>query len=162
MLGNALIFPHIFYCLAVVQGVGSVLDGQLQRMINRAVRFVTGLPRDASISGPRRDLGWLTISDYRMLAMGTLMYRVLGSGSPAYLAELFAAYTSTQPRRQVQAQQALVVPSFRTECYRAALAMAGPVIWNGIPVSIRDQSSPAAFKTNLRGWLMQRESQRAS
>ncbi|XP_015118443.1 uncharacterized protein LOC107042086 [Diachasma alloeum] len=157
LLVNALIFPHIFYCLAVLQGMGSVLDLLLQRMINRAVRFVTGLPRDAPISAVRRSLGWLTISGYRTATIASIMYQVQNSSSPSYLTELFASYTSSRPLRQVLAQQALVVPNYRTDTYRAALAVAAPEVWNSIPVLIREQPSSTAFKLQLRRWLLDQE-----
>ncbi|XP_015118947.1 uncharacterized protein LOC107042420 [Diachasma alloeum] len=115
LLVNALIFPHIFYCQAVLQGVGVVLDMQLQRLINRAVRFVSGLPRDAPISAARRSLRWLTISRYRDSAIASIRYQVQLTGNPAYLAELFAVYISTRPLRQALAQQPLVVTNNRAD-----------------------------------------------
>ncbi|XP_015121289.1 uncharacterized protein LOC107044057 [Diachasma alloeum] len=132
-------------------------DLQLQRMINRAVRFVTGLPRDAPISEARRSLGWLSISGYRTVVIASVMYQVQSTGTPQYLADLFAVYTSTRPRRQALAQLALVVPNYRTDTYKAALAVAGPETWNSIPVNIRELTSPTSFKGHLKRWLLDNE-----
>lgn len=153
LLVNAVILPLIQYCLAALQGIALVRDLKLQRLINRAVRFVTGLPRDSHISAARRDLGWLTVAGYRTNATATLLYRVLSTGCPEYLADLLTTYSSSRPRRGALAIQALAVPNFRTDTYRAAFAVAGPETWDTIPTEIRDLPTIGAFKTQLKRWI---------
>lgn len=53
----ALVLPIVNYYSVILLCAGTVIDCKLQRLVNKGIRFIFNLPRDASISGYRRKLG---------------------------------------------------------------------------------------------------------
>ena len=44
----------------------------------------------------------------------------------------------------------LAVPQPRTEFYKRSLSYSGSVLWNGLPLEVRQLTSPSIFKGKLR------------
>ena len=44
----------------------------------------------------------------------------------------------------------LAVPQLRTEFYKRSLSYSGSVLWNGLPLEVRQLTSPSIFKGKLR------------
>ena len=60
MLIQALVFPMIMYCLPVWAPKFKTLRNRIEKVINFAVRTVTGLRKFDHVSRARAELGWLT------------------------------------------------------------------------------------------------------
>ena len=60
MLIQALVFPIITYCLPVWAPKSKSLRKRVEKVLNFAVRAVTGLRKFDRVSGARSGLGWLT------------------------------------------------------------------------------------------------------
>ncbi|XP_053596474.1 uncharacterized protein LOC128668181 [Microplitis demolitor] len=136
-LVNALIQPHINYCSAVIYGLSSVLDGKLQRLANKGIRFVLGLPWDAQITQARKDLNWLTVRKARARSVLNIIWAAIHEHTPSYLAELISVYTSARVLRNQSAAITLTVPNHRTSSYKAAFAVTAPYLWNSLPDDVK-------------------------
>lgn len=149
----ALILPYIDYCSVALIGAGVVNDLKLQRLVNKGVRFIYNLPRDAQISHHRRSLGWLSVKDSRNLMIGCLVHSALAGTAPTFLTSCLMTHVSRRPLRGHQGHL-LLVPPHRTDAYKHSFTVTAPLIWNSIPDSIKQSSSRAAFRSVYKAHLL--------
>ncbi len=97
-----------------------------------------------------RSLHWLPVHqriDFKILLF---VYKSLHNLAPVYLSELLHLYTPSRSLRSCD-QALLVVPHVRLkrrgEC---AFAVAGPQLWNTLPLEIRMAPSLSVFKSLLK------------
>ena len=81
-----------------------------------------------------------------------LMYMVHNRLSPLYISEMLAPVSSTLMHRQPRSSGSsnYTVPRTRTKLGDRASSVAGPVIWNSIPESIRSVDNVHTFKCLLK------------
>ena len=77
--------------------------------------------------------------------------------SPQYLADLCTPVSDLAARQRLRSasRHQLVVPRFRLSTYgRRAFSVAGPSVWNSLPVEFRDPDiSVGSFRRSLKTWL---------
>lgn len=117
-LVRTLVFPHIDYCCLVYGDLSGELDLRLQRMVNAGIRYIYGINRWDHITPYRHALGCLSISNRRKYFASSLLFKILSSGQPSYLARYFARYISVRPVRGGEPD--LVIPRFSTETLRGS------------------------------------------
>jgi len=93
-------------------------------------------------------LHWLPIRARINFKIATLTYKTPSSGHPARLCELISPY---QPSRSLRcsSQLLLTVPRANLTTGQRAFSYSSPVIWNAIPLSVRDAPSISIFKRRL-------------
>ena len=102
-----------------------------------------------------RDLHWLPVSkriDYKLLL---LSYQSINKSEAEYLSELIPEY---KPNRELRSssQKLLQLPGKKetlTKYSQRAFSYAAPILWKSIPLSMKQSSSKAAFKSNLNTYL---------
>ena len=94
---------------------------------------------------------WLPIRARIDFKIATLTYNTLTFGHPAYLRQLFSPY---QPSRLLRSgkQLLLTVPRAKLATGQRAFSYSSPVIWNAIPLSVRDAPSVSTFKRRLKSF----------
>ena len=136
----------------------------LNRVLRTAARLVGRIPRFGRVSEYMRDvLHWLPYPQRIVYRVSALVRRCIEGLAPPYLRELCCPTTHTQRRCSLRsaAQAELLAPRARTVIrQRRAFSVAGPMTWNGLPVTLRQipaghsVSFFSALKTVLfdRGW----------
>jgi len=76
----------------------------------------------------------------------------LTSGHPVYLHELISLYQPTRLLRSSN-QLLLTVPRANLTTDQRAFSYSSPVIWNAIPLSVRDASSISSSKRRLKSFF---------
>ena len=107
-------------------------------------------------SGIRDELHWLPVAQCINFKMCLLSYKCLHNMAPLYLANLCVPVDTNVGRSRIRSTTRgdLKVPSTRTSYGARSFAVAGPRLWNDLPVDVRDQSlSLAQFKTKLKTHL---------
>ena len=100
------------------------------------------------------ELHWLDIPqrvDYKLCAT---VHRCLQCKAPPYLADLCTPVSDIASRQHLRSASSnkLVVPRHRrTQFGRRAFSVAGPMVWNALPDSIRDTAlSACSFRRHLK------------
>ena len=78
------------------------------------------------------------------------MHSIVNNTAPEYLTSRFVRrcdLTSYNPREN---EYKLAVPQPRTEVYKRSLSYSGSVLWNGLPLEVRQLTSTSIFKGKLR------------
>jgi len=151
-LVSALILSRIDYCNYVLVGLPWSTIAPLQRVQNAAARLVMGLLARDHVGPALRELHWLPLAHGIKFKVALLMYLAHNRLSPLYISEMLAPVRSTLMHRQLRSSGSsnYTVPSTRTKLGDRAFSVAGPVIWNSIPESIRSVDNVHTFKRLLK------------
>ena len=150
-LVNALVLSHVRYCLAVY-GNGSENNMQrLQKILNFALRVISGRRKFDHISDVREELGWHTVRQLYKQHTLTLLHKIMDTGEPQALASQIQANSSLRSRSTRQDTD-LALPRVRTEAGKRRLLYSTVQLYNELPSDIRS-SSLVSFKRLLHEQL---------
>jgi hypothetical protein len=83
-----------------------------------------------------------------------LVFKVLHGEAPAYLEDLLRLKDVGTYRLRSSGQKLLVVPRTTRKTFGdRAFSKAGPVVWNSLPLNIRETSNVSTFKKLLKTFL---------
>ena len=141
---------HIFLttCAPVWDDIGSKLSDKLQKLQNRAARFITCSSYDASSSSVLEQLGWNNLHTNRKMQKAILMYEVVNSLTPTYLQDLF--FPRVSHYRLSDSDGKLYVPKPRTDYLKHSFSYSEAVQWNSLLESLRFRQSLLTFKRSLK------------
>ena len=124
----------------------------VQRVQNSAARLVAGARRYDSSTSVLRSLHWLPIAYRCQFKILILTYKALHGQAPAYVADMLTPY---RPQRCLRSgdQGQLVVPRTRTKWGDRAFSVAAPILWNSLPLVLRQSPSLESFKRRLKTHL---------
>ncbi len=101
-------------------------------------------------------LHWLPVHFKIELKILLFVCKVMNGPAPSYLSDLLSLYSPGRGLRSSN-QKLLLVPRSRLEKKGdQAFAIAGPKLWNSLPVSIRIIATDSLFKTRLKAYLFER------
>ena len=125
------------------------LNNKINRLQERALRLVYNdfnssfqqlLDKDNSFTIHHQNIQSLIIE----------MYKVVNDLSTDTFAELF---TKKQSSSQLRSQTDFKIPRVRTDLFgKNTLRYLGPVIWNTVPLEIKQVNSLNNFKNSIRKW----------
>ena len=120
---------------------------KLQMIQNSAARLVTGTHRRDHITPVLFKLHWLPVRYRIEFKLLVLVYQAVHHLGPAYLTSLVTPYAPTRSLRSA-AHRSLTIPRYNLERYgRRAFSVAGPSLWNNLPVTIREASTLTTLKS---------------
>lgn len=147
-LVSSLIFPLFDYCAALYTDLTGQQRLKLRRLMNACVRFVYGLRKDEHVSHLYRSLGWLSADDRKAYLLGCLIFSILSTGDPSYLAGNLQFHTSTRSATRASPHD-LALPACRTSVYQHSFSYVAPSLWNTFPDNIRLLDFQTAFRRQL-------------
>ena len=150
---QGLVISRVRYCISVY-GNGSVTnDARLLRVINFAVRVVTGLRKFDHVSHARTDLGLQTPRQMCDTQTAVVAHRALRMGEPEDLAQPFHTYADSRGCERVTRQDnELRPPATRTAAGQRSFAYRAATLLNVMAADVRDLNR-AAFKRAARAFF---------
>ncbi len=151
---HAFISSRLDYCNSVYIGINQSYMNRLQTVQNAAARLLTGTRKYEHITPVLLSLHWLPVH-FKIIIF--LVFKVLNGLAPSYLSDLLSLRSPGRCLRSSN-QKLLLVPRSRLKKKGdRAFAIAGPKLWNSLPVSIRTIPTESLLKQGLkpmRGLLM--------
>lgn len=150
---HAFVTSRLDYCNVLFSGLPNTYIKNLQRVQNAAARLLTRTRKFDHITPILVSLHWLPIqarADFKVLL---LTYKSLHGLAPLYLSGLLAPY---RPTRSLRSQDAgyLVVPKINKKTVGGrAFSYRAPLLWNKLPISIKEADTVATFKIRLKTFL---------
>ena len=121
-------------------------------MQNAAARLITRTERREHITPVHRELHWLPIRQRVDFKLAVLVHKALHGQLPQYVAEDCQLLTDIG-RRSLQSADVLTCTTKRTRTRLGdrSFSVAGPCLWNSLPVTLRDRDiSLVQFKRVLK------------
>ena len=150
---HAFISSQIDYCNALYLGIDQHQLRRLQLVQNAAVRLLTCTKKREHITPVLASLHWLPVRfrvDFKILL---LVFKSLQGLAPPYLAELLSPHT---PARSLRSSNLLLLETPRSRLKSRgdrAFSVAGPKLWNALPLHVRSADSVGCFKSRLKTHL---------
>ena len=141
------------YCNSLLSGCSNKSLKTLQLIQNAAARVLTRTRIRDHITPVLASLHWLPIKFRIEFKILLLTYKALNGQAPSYLKELIVPY---QPTRTLRSQNAglLVVPIVsKIRTGGRAFNYQAPLLWNHLPVSVREADTLSTFKSRLKTFL---------
>jgi hypothetical protein len=153
-LVHSLITSNIDYCNVLFYGISKKYVGKLQRIMNRAVRLIFGLPRRCSITPYLIRLHWLPIKARIEYKVCLLTFKVLKYQEPMYLFELLSPY-ATEANAVLRSQDDNLrltepIATHGRNFVDRSFAFSAPRLYNALPYDIRNASTVESFKKKLK------------
>ncbi len=134
-------------------GVPRSTLARLQRVQNRAAKLIMSARTRDHVTPILKQLHWLPVECRIQYKILLLTYKALHSRAPPYIEELLLNYAPSRALRS-SAKHLLTVHRPRTSTYGSrCFKFAAPVLWNALPLPIRNASSLASFKRSLKTHL---------
>ena len=153
---HAFVSSRLDYCNSLFTTLSRSSVSRLQLVQNAAARLLTNTRRRAHISPVLANLHWLPIAcriDFKILL---ITYKALHGLAPTYISELLCPLTTVRSLRSTD-QCLLAVPKSRlkTKGDRAFVVVA-PILWNRLPLVIKNAESVNSFKKLLKTHLFRK------
>ena len=152
---HALIISKLDYCNAYVN-LPDKLVAKLQSVLHDAARLVTRTARSDHITPALIRLHWLSINERIEYKVLSIVFKAIHGDAPEYISELLNPY---EPSRNLRSstQNLLNEPRYRLKSagYRC-FEVAGPKLWNKLPLNIRSINSLNVFKKAPKTFLFKR------
>ena len=125
---------------------------RLQVIQNSAARLVTNNKKSCNITPVLKELHWLPVEhriEYKILL---LVYKCLCGEGPVYLRALLEQYS---PAKDLRSSAQCQLKDFRVQKVYGtrAFAVAGPRLWNKLPLHIKNSPTVSTFKTAIKTHL---------
>ena len=131
LLIQALVFPHVHYCLTVWGGCYATLRHRAQKILNFGARIVTVLSRRAHISPALESLGWDRLDRMLNERDAAMLRRLMSPGAPPALADLVRSRSDVSVRTtRATSGGHLELPRVRTERGKRTFPFRAVSVWN--------------------------------
>ncbi len=137
-------------------GINQSYMNRLQTVQNADARLLTGTRKYEHITPVLLSLHWLPFHFKIEFKIKFFVFKVLNGLAPLYLSDLLSLRSPGRCLRSLN-QKLLLVPRPRLKKKGDwVFAIAGPKLWNSLPVSIRTIPTESLFKTRLKACLFER------
>jgi hypothetical protein len=142
---RALFEPVLTYCVALWGSSYENVIRVAQVLQNDAIRAITGLPRDSSVSKWYSKFGILKVKRLATLKQGIMAFkvskgRILPNGPFDFI---------NHPNRSKRALDTFRIPVGKLTVASHSLSCRLPAVWNQLPDSLKKATSIGSFKTKF-------------
>jgi hypothetical protein len=155
MLLHSLVISNIDFGSSLLYGISKKESQRLQNILNSCFRCLHKTGRLTNISEHLKSHRWLSIDQRIHLRLALIMFNIIHHGKPQYLAALinerriagdFTLRSSSQNLLQVQ--------FCKTTTASRAFRICGPMVWNSLPLSVREITQVHLFRNAVIDHLL--------
>ena len=159
-LANALVSSRLDYCNSLLYGITALELKRLQGIQNTLCRIITRTSRYSSVRGHLKDLHWLPVRYRIEFKLCLITYKTMVYGMPPYFCPFVVPYCpSVSTRRSKPSNKFLTTYDFDYRVHKSkkhfdsCFSVAGPKLWNSLPLGARSANSLGVFRKLLKSHL---------
>lgn len=149
-----MILSHIEYYFTNWSCTGTTFLKPIEQLYKSALKVFDRKPYSYHHCYILRKYNFLNFSNLKIFKQANIFYKTLHGLSPPPLRE----FIKRKPDRGISTRATIrgdcEVPHRQTAFGKNILSVQGCLIWNDLPLSIRDSPSFPSFKSNLKKWLL--------
>lgn len=143
---NAIVRPHIDYCLPIWGNTSNQNLVKIQTLINRAMRIILGCPYRTPTSFLLNSLSRLNLKNLNNLLTACTVFKSIHNLNPS-LSNLFTLNIDRHaPKTRGTTALNLFVPRGKSNYFKNTLTYRGAVIWNTLPLNAKQEMNYITFK----------------
>ena len=144
LLYRTLVLPHLEYCSAIWDSHTAELTSKVERVQNRAMRYILDRPPRTSSDSLRQQLKWQTLEERRKFHRAKLTYRILKELAPTYLHGKFHKNSEIGRAGGRNADNIYVIRP-NTNWVKNSFHYRATLTWNSLDPSIKRATSLSLF-----------------
>ena len=152
---NAYIRPHIEYC-SVIWGNSTNLNiKKITKLQRRACKLFLG-SEYRYLDEACDHLKILSFNESVFLNKAKMMYKIANNIAPSYLINLFQMRNSsddTVSSLRSVTNRNFLIPKPKLNLFKNSLSYSGAIIWNSIPLEIKNSNSLNMYVNKYKAWL---------
>ena len=159
LLIETIVFPHFRYCLPAWAPTTVVQRHRIERVINFAVRIITGIRKRDHITQPRQQLQWLNFDQTIAVRDCCCLFRVMSEPDAPQAVRSLVKRRSDVSERHTRAtadettlQTSSVKPP-RLECVKRMFPYRAVTTWNRLPGTARQCKRFNRFKNEVLSFV---------
>ena len=160
LLIEALVFPHVRYCLSVWGSCTTTQKRRVQKALNFGARIVSNIGYRDRVTPVLRELQWLRVDGMICERDVIIMRDILTADrAPETLRERVVRRSDVSAHiTRASTDELLQLPRVRTEFSRRSFLSRASNAWNGLPSNVRASAADRkqTFKSALTSYLSNR------
>ena len=152
---NGYILPLIDYCCIVWSSCSSEGLKRILKLQKRAARLILETDPFAPSAPLFKHLNWMTVEQRIKYHKLVMTFKCINNDAPSYLTNKFHYVSDRNPyplRNAVQGN--LILPKPKTELFKKSSMYSGPVLWNNLPIPLRNITNVNSFKYKITDHLL--------
>jgi len=145
-----LIYPYLTYCNLIWTATYPSHLTKLEILQKKALRIITKSTYNTHTKPLFNKLNLLNIDQIKYLQICELMYRYEKNLLPSAFISLFTSSTQTI---QTRSNRSYLCPYVRTNVRKFSIGYQGPLIWNNLPITIKNATGFPQFKKLTRAYI---------
>ena len=147
LLYNSMIKSHLQYCIMTWCNGNKTMVKKFQSYVYKFIRLIFKLNHRESVKTLMQQYGILTIHQLEEFETASFMYKYLRDDLPITFRNLLDDNQLACAISRQTGSQSNLFPRFcRIELTKRSLKYRGPLTWNSIPITIRQNKSHNSFK----------------
>lgn len=153
---HAFVISRLDYCNSLLYGVPECQIKKLQRVMNASARLIYCAPKFCHITPILRELHWLPVRARIEFKILLITFKAIKGLAPKYLSDLLEILQPSRYDLRRNSDGVLLARStIRTKKTMGdrAFTIAAPILWNKLPLSVRQAATIDNFKSLLKTYL---------
>ena len=145
LLVHAFVTSHLDYCNSLLFGLPAYQQERLQKVLNAAARVICFIPKYDHITPSLIKLHWLPVKQRIEFKIALLVFKAVNGLSPVYLTNLLQIQPTRRYKLRSDDKELLFIQRSKSKPGDHAFTIAGPRIWNDLPLDIRLSANLETF-----------------
>ena len=155
MLYHSMIVSHIRYCITTWCNGNKTTLLKIQRIANKFIRMIHGIHYKGSVKNAMCINGLMTVEQIKQLETACFMFKYSKNLLPNSFANFFSNnLVDLNNKIKTRSNSAYFSSFCRLTVTQQCLKYRGPVVWNKIPLKIKQLKTYKKFRNELKCYIL--------